>query len=98
MPDRLPATTPIIVSNLFAGVLVTDDRRFRFVAVDRRFDVLDGSRFGDPEAARLSAARLADAMSEAGSADRNGRRPGWLRGNGAGRQTIPAVPRRRFSS
>jgi hypothetical protein len=64
MSHRPAATTAIIVSDLLAGVLVTENRRFRFVAVDGRFGVLDGSRFPDADAARQSAARLADATAD----------------------------------
>ena len=64
MRHRADATLPIMVSDQIAGVLVADRRRWRFVAVDRRFGVLDGSRFGRAEAARQSAVRLARAASE----------------------------------
>jgi hypothetical protein len=58
-----------MIADLIAGVLVPEDRSFRFVAVDRRFGMLDGSRFGHAEAVRQSAARLAKAVAEHGTAD-----------------------------
>ena len=72
MPNRSSAPTPIIVADRLAGVLVTEDRRFRFVAVDRRFRVLDGSRLARPDAARQSAVRLADATTEQEIGDQEG--------------------------
>ena len=60
---------PIMASDMIAGVLVAENRCFRFVAVDRRFRVLDGSRFGHAEAARQSAVRLAKAAAEHETAD-----------------------------
>jgi hypothetical protein len=64
MPYRRAATLPIMISDQIAGVLVAESRRWRFVAVDRRFAVLDGSRFGQAEAARQSAVRLARAAAQ----------------------------------
>jgi hypothetical protein len=57
------ASTPIFIAGQIAGVLVRDALDFRFVAVDRRFLVLDGSRFRDAEAARQSAVRLEQATA-----------------------------------
>jgi hypothetical protein len=94
MSHRPAATTAIIVSDLLAGVLVTENRRFRFVAVDGRFGVLDGSRFPDADAARQSAARLADATADRETPERDGCS---LRGPGR-RQACSALPRWIFSS
>lgn len=55
---------PILVSDVIAGVLVAEEQYFRFVAVDRRFRMLDGSRYGHAEAARQSAVRLAKAAAD----------------------------------
>ena len=66
MPDHPAGPTPVVVSDLLAGILVGEDGRLRFVAVDRRFRMLDGSRFARPEAAHRSAVRLARAAAERG--------------------------------
>ena len=69
MPHRRDSTMPILVSDVIAGVLVAEEQYFRFVAVDRRFRMLDGSRYGHAEAARQSAARLAKAAADKDSDD-----------------------------
>jgi hypothetical protein len=67
------ASTPILLADQIAGVLVQEDLGFRFVAVDRRFFVLDGSRFRNEEAARQSAVRLVQATAEQVNPDREDR-------------------------
>ena len=69
MLQRRHASMPIMVSDLIVGVLVPEDQQFRFIAVDRRFRMLDGSRFRQAEAARLSAVRLAKAATERAAVD-----------------------------
>jgi hypothetical protein len=64
MPDHPAAVAPVVVSDRLAGVLVGDKGRLRFVAVDRRFRMLDGSWFARPEAAHRAAVRLARATAE----------------------------------
>jgi hypothetical protein len=83
MPDHHAVPSPVVVSDHLAGVLVGDGRRLRFVAVDRRFRMLDGSRFTHPEAAHRSAVRLARATAERGPGEPEGcrsttARRGWL--------------------
>jgi len=69
MLQRRHASMPIMVSDLIVGVLVPEDQQFRFIAVDRRFRMLDGNRFRQAEAARLSAVRLAKAATERSAVD-----------------------------
>jgi hypothetical protein len=59
---------PVTVADLLAGFLVGEPTNLRFVALDRRFDVLDGSRFHRPDAARHAARRLADVVLDDGAA------------------------------
>jgi hypothetical protein len=68
------ASTPIFLAGQIAGVLVQEDLGFRFVAVDHRFSVLDGSRFRNAESARQSAVRLVQATAEQVNPDREDRR------------------------
>ena len=49
----------VTVDDRLAGLLLEDAGRLRFVAVDRRYDVLDGSRFYRRRDAQLAAERIA---------------------------------------
>ena len=49
----------VTVDDRLAGLLLEDAGRLRFVAVDRRFAVLDGSRFYRRRDAQLAAERVA---------------------------------------
>lgn len=59
MPPHPDSAVPVTVGGQLAGFLVRDAARLRFVATDRRFGVLDGSRFCRPRDARAAAERLA---------------------------------------
>ncbi len=49
----------IVENDRVAGLLVGEASERRFVAVDRRFSLLDGSRFARPDTARDAVRRLA---------------------------------------
>lgn len=67
------APVPVKVADRIAGFVVADAARLRFVAADRRFDVLDGSRFSHVRDAQRAADRLArTALDEAGPERRHG--------------------------
>jgi hypothetical protein len=59
MCDRLPGAVPVTVADQLAGFLVQDTARLRFVAADRRFALLDGSRFARSADAQRAADRIA---------------------------------------
>ena len=60
MRHQLGNAVPVTVADIVAGFAVDDDvRGFRFVAIDPRFRVLEGSRFHRLEQARLAACRMA---------------------------------------
>ena len=61
MCNQLARVWPVNVADLLVGVVVDDERGFRFVAVDRRFRVLDGSSFRRLGDARQAASRVARA-------------------------------------
>jgi hypothetical protein len=73
MPEHDASAVPVTVADLLAGVLVGGPTELRFVALDRRFKVLDGSRFRRADAARRAARRLADLVLEDGRAERRPR-------------------------
>ncbi len=66
------AAVPVRVADLVAGYVVEEDARarprLRFVAADRRFGVLDGSRFWHLRDAQRAADRLARATAGEGVA------------------------------
>jgi len=69
MPSRPAPAVPLTVAGQVTGFLVQDSARFRFVAADRRFTVLDGSKFVRLPDAQRAADRLAAALAaERGSA------------------------------
>ena len=68
MCERLASAVPVTVAQQLAGFLVHDEARLRFVATDRRFGVLDGSRFSRPRDARRAAVRLARVIRHDGEA------------------------------
>ncbi|MEK0085647.1 hypothetical protein [Benzoatithermus flavus] len=70
MQERNANAVPVTVADLLAGVLVGEPTDLRFVALDRRFRVLDGSRFRRPDAARRAARRLAAVVLGDGSGER----------------------------
>lgn len=79
MNDSTMAAVPVRVADRIAGYVVADDIRLRFVAADRRFTVLDGSRFWHLGDAQRAADRLA--RTTAGEARGVGqRRPAWEEG------------------
>jgi hypothetical protein len=59
MCERLAGAVPVTVADLLAGVLVGEPSNLRFVALDRRFGVLDGSRFPRLDDAQRAARRVA---------------------------------------
>jgi hypothetical protein len=60
MCNQLARVWPVDVADLLVGIIVDDDERgLRFVAVDRRFRVLDGSSFRRLGDARQAASRVA---------------------------------------
>jgi hypothetical protein len=59
MCERLAGAVPVTVADLLAGVLVGEARNLRFIALDRRFGVLDGSRFPRLDDAERAASRIA---------------------------------------
>lgn len=72
MLDHSLGAVPVTVANLLTGFVVPEAARFRFVAVDQRFGVLDGSRFTRPDDARRAAMRMARLVIQ----DRAGDQPG----------------------
>lgn len=67
MTEPCAGAMPVTVADRLAGFVVRDAASLRFVAIDRRFGVLDGSRFPRLDAARHAAARIARlVMPEAG--------------------------------
>lgn len=64
MFERLPTTVPVTAANQLAGFLVRDESRFRFVAADRRFGILDGSRFSRLPDAERAVQRVADLVRD----------------------------------
>jgi hypothetical protein len=50
---------PIRLTDAQVGIVVPESRGFRFVALDRRFALLDGSRFMQVQQAEAAAHRLA---------------------------------------
>ena len=59
MCERLASAVPVTVADLLAGVLVGEASNLRFIALDRRFGVLDGSRFPRLDDAERAASRIA---------------------------------------
>lgn len=49
----------VVVRGIDAGLALREETGFRFVAVDPRFDVLDGSRFRRLDEVEAAARRLA---------------------------------------
>ena len=66
MCKQLAPVWPVSVADLLVGIIVDDERGFRFVAVDRRFRVLDGSSFRRLDDARQAASRVARATAPIG--------------------------------
>jgi hypothetical protein len=58
MHDRAGRPVSITVADRTVGLAVAEARGFRFVAVDPRFGLLDGSRFGRVTDAHRAADRL----------------------------------------
>jgi hypothetical protein len=54
---------PIRLTDAQVGIVVPESRGFRFVALDRRFALLDGSRFMQVQQAEAAAHRLARAVA-----------------------------------
>lgn len=59
MREANVSAVPVRVADRIAGYVVEDKERLRFVALDRRFGVLDGSRFWHMHDAQRAADRLA---------------------------------------
>ena len=59
MSTSSTSAAPVTVDSRLAGLLLEEAGRFRFVAVDRRYAVLDGSRFYRRRDAQLAAERVA---------------------------------------
>ena len=71
MCERQPKTVPVTAADQLAGFLVRDSTRFRFLAADSRFGLLDGSRFSRLPDAQRAVERLARVVQgEGGSAHR----------------------------
>jgi hypothetical protein len=72
MFERSHTTVPVTAADQLAGFLVRDAARFRFVAADRRFGILDGSRFSRLPDAQRAVDRVANlARDEAGPRHRH---------------------------
>jgi hypothetical protein len=59
MREAIVSAMPVRVADRIAGYVVEDKERLRFVAADRRFGVLDGSRFWHLRDVQRAADRLA---------------------------------------
>jgi hypothetical protein len=59
-----PALRAVVVRGIDAGLALREKTGFRFVAVDPRFDVLDGSRFQRLDEVEAAARRLARVVLE----------------------------------
>lgn len=59
MRETSAPVLPIVENERVAGLLVGEARDRRFVAIDRRFTLLDGSRFPRADTARDAVRRLA---------------------------------------
>ena len=70
MHDCASRPVSITVADRTVGLAVAEARGFRFVAVDPRFDLLDGSRFGRVTDARHAADRLGRIVLAARCPDR----------------------------
>lgn len=55
----------IEVDGIAAGIAMPDQGRVRFIAIDRRFELLDGSHFSNPMRAEKAAQKLLAAQSPA---------------------------------
>lgn len=57
----------IEVSNRTAGIVVSEERGFRFFSAERAFDSLDSRHFGSPRAAERAASALVQRRCGAGN-------------------------------